>query len=147
MIFRRRNAELVKQGTSLRREISVYLADQKCDPIVYFELPSTDLAASARFYEQAFGWTVRVHGESYGEWKVGDHALCGGFNPVKPGESKPQALPLAYIEVAQIEAKLAEIEAAGGRVVMPKTKISDEHGYYALFADPCGAVLGLWCKE
>ena len=33
---------------------------------------------------------------------------------------------------------LSRVESAGGKVVMPKTKISDEIGYFAIFVDTEG---------
>lgn len=51
-----------------------------------------------------------------------------------------------YIEVEDIEAKLKEIEATGGKIQKEKTKISDEFGFYALFFDPSGNSIGLWSK-
>jgi uncharacterized protein len=116
------------------------------DPIVYLELPSTDLHASQQFFAKAFGWDVQLHGDSYAEWEPACPAVGCGFNLVAPGADRPEIKPLAYIQVEDIEAKLAQIEAVGGRAIKPKTKISDVYGYYALFADPCGSVLGLWSK-
>lgn len=116
------------------------------DPIVYLELPSTDLSASQRFFAQAFSWEVKIHGDSYAEWEPGGEAVGCGFNLIQPGADCPEAKPLAYIQVEDIEAKLAQIEAIGGTVIKAKTKISDEYGFYALFADPSGIVLGVWSK-
>ena len=42
---------------------------------------------------------------------------------------------------------LAKIEDKGGQIINNKTKISDEHGYYALFKDTCGNYMGLWSKN
>jgi predicted enzyme related to lactoylglutathione lyase len=117
------------------------------DPIVYLELPSTDLSASQQFFAKAFGWDVKIHDDSYAEWEPGGQALGCGFNLVELGADCPEAKPLAYIQVEDIEAKLVQITAAGGAVIKPKTKISDEYGFYALFADPSGSVLGLWSKS
>lgn len=117
------------------------------DPIVYLELPSTDLRVSQQFFAAAFGWEVQRHGEDYAEWEPGGEAMGCGFNLVQAGADRPEAKPLAYIQVDDIEVKLAQIEAVGGRVIKPKTMISEAYGYYALFADPCGTVLGLWSKE
>jgi len=114
------------------------------DPIVYIELPSADLAGSRDFYAEAFGWTVRLHGEEYAEYEAGEQAVSVGFNRVAPGEDRPEGKPLPYIKVEDIDAKLAQVVAAGGTVIKPKTLISEQYGSYALFADPSGSVLGLW---
>lgn len=38
---------------------------------------------------------------------------------------------------------LSKVEAAGGKIVMPKTKISDDIGHMAFFSDTEGNVVGL----
>ena len=54
---------------------------------------------------------------------------------------------MAFIEVEDIEATLAKVETAGGAVITPKSKISDEHGYFATFKDPQGIDWSLWSKH
>ena len=38
----------------------------------YVELPTSDIAAARRFYEQAFGWTLADFGPSYAATATGD---------------------------------------------------------------------------
>jgi predicted enzyme related to lactoylglutathione lyase len=42
---------------------------------------------------------------------------------------------------------LSKVAAAGGKVVMPKTKISDDIGYMAFFIDPEGNSIGLHSQK
>lgn len=49
---------------------------------------------------------------------------------------------IVYIVVEDIEATLAKIVAAGGKVV--DGKIPQGSAYMAFFADPSGNILGLW---
>ena len=49
----------------------------------------------------------------------------------------------AYIEVEAIDAKLAEIKKARGKVLVKKTEVPT-FGWWAAFKDPQGAVLYLW---
>ncbi len=54
---------------------------------------------------------------------------------------------LLYLKVADIPAKLKEIEAAGGHTIRGKRPVIDgteEYGFAALFLDPSGNQLGLW---
>ena len=47
--------------------------------------------------------------------------------------------PLIYLNAGDnLDAPLKRIEAAGGKVVMPKTRISDDIGYVAMFIDSEG---------
>lgn len=38
---------------------------------------------------------------------------------------------------------LSKVETAGGKVAVPKTKITDEYGYFAIFIDTEGNKVGL----
>ena len=113
--------------------------------IVHIEIPAPDLEKAKEFYSRLFGWKVEFTPEmDYAMWSAGEDAVGGGFDksyrPTNDGV-------LLHIGVDNIEAKLREIEAAGGKVLKGKTKISDEHGYYAEFTDVFGNKLALWSKE
>jgi len=66
----------------------------------------------------------------------------GGFNPTEDGDTNPGDI-LIYIQTENIEASLAEIEAAGGKTLTPKSEIPGI-GWYALFADLTGNRVGLY---
>lgn len=113
--------------------------------IVHIEIPAPDFDKAAEFYSKVFGWKVEMEPEmDYATWSAGEDAVAGGFT--KQGKPSTEG-SLLYIEADDIEAKLAEIEAAGGKTLTPKTKISDEYGYYAEFLDVFGNKLGLWSKK
>lgn len=108
----------------------------------HIEIPATDVQKAKEFYGQLFSWEFDDMGGEYVMFKPPD-GPGGGFTT----ERKPSAEGITlYIEVEDIPKKLAEIENAGGKVMTPKTKISDEFGFYAIFVDPEGNGLGLWSK-
>jgi predicted enzyme related to lactoylglutathione lyase len=114
--------------------------------IVHIEIPAPDLEKAKEFYTKLFGWNVElVPGMDYAMWSAGkDGSVEGGFEKT----SKPTIDgPLLHIEVDDIDSKLKEIEAAGGKMLKPKTKISDEFGFFAVFLDVFGNRLGLWSKK
>lgn len=49
----------------------------------------------------------------------------------------------AYLEVADIDAKLAESKQRRGKVTVPKSEVPT-YGWWAAFRDPQGAELYLW---
>ena len=56
--------------------------------------------------------------------------------------------PIVYLELADdLNDTLAKIVEAGGNIVMPKTLITQERGYWALFIDTEGNRLALHSKE
>jgi len=109
--------------------------------IVHVEFLAPDLGAAAKFYHDLFGWEATSYGPDYTVFSAGE-SVGGGYTREMP-EGHPV---IFYIKVENIEGKLKEIEAAGGRTVHPKTKISDEHGYFAIFTDPHGVRVGLWSR-
>ncbi len=116
--------------------------------IVHIEIPAPDLEKAKEFYTKLFSWKVElVPGMDYAMWssdEEGVTGVSGGFEKM----SKPTSDgPLIHIGVDDIDAKLKEIEAAGGKTVKPKTKISDEFGFFAVFLDVFGNRLGLWSNK
>ena len=108
--------------------------------VCHIEIPTTDPQKSKDFYGAVFGWQCEDSGD-YVMWRA--QGVSGGFTT----ESAPaDGGVLLYIEVEDIEKKLADIEKAGGTKVTEKKKISDEFGFYALFKDPCANTLGVWSK-
>jgi predicted enzyme related to lactoylglutathione lyase len=111
--------------------------------ICHVEIPSTDVAKSKEFYEKVFGWKVELMPEvNYATW-VPEEGPEGGFNLVKEPCTCGEAGCLVYIFVASVDEKAKEVEAAGGKMVKGKTAVGDV-GWYALFEDPAGGVVGLW---
>ena len=111
--------------------------------ICHIEIVAGDISAAAKFYGTVFDWKTESMGAEYMIFSTGEKP-GGGFSPPMPGVDKGVCI---YIEVDDIEAMLSRIKDTGGEEVVPKTKISDEYGFYALFRDPQGNVIGLWAKD
>ena len=88
--------------------------------ICYLEIPANTAAASADFYSSIFGWKVRKRGD--GELAFDD---AGGVSGtwVKESDRTPDERTRTYIMVDVIADTLKRIEAAGGRVLTPRTNI------------------------
>jgi hypothetical protein len=51
---------------------------------------------------------------------------------------------VVYLNAGEdVNESLERVEPAGGKIVVPKTKITDEYGYFALFQDTEGNLVGL----
>ena len=109
--------------------------------ICYLEIPAITAEASAGFYSAIFGWTVRKRGD--GELAFDD---AGGVSGtwVKESDRTPDEQTRIYIMVDEISGTLKKIEAAGGRVLTPRTDIAPGSGAFAVFADPAGTEFGLY---
>lgn len=107
----------------------------------YLEMPATGgtLDSVKAFYSAAFGWTFTDFGPSYSAFEEG---LDGGFHTdASEGSNKP--LPILYSE--QLEATLAEVEAAGGIILKPIFSFPGGRRFH--FADPAGNELAVWSDE
>ena len=113
--------------------------------IQWWEMPTLNLKRAKDFYGKVFGWTFQDFSKDYTTFTPpGAPGPSGGISKVKAMPKKP--VIRAYVEVADIDAKLAEIKKARGKVLKAKTLISPEMGSWAEFADNQGSVLYLWQK-
>jgi len=109
--------------------------------ICYLEIPAKTAEASAEFYSSIFGWKVRKRGD--GELAFDDPAGVSG-TWVKESDRTPDERTRTYIMVDAISDALKRIQAAGGRVLTPRTEIGTGMGALAVFADPVGNEFGLY---
>ncbi len=108
--------------------------------LAYVELTVTDSEASATFFTTAFGWNLTRFGPTYaGTMGQGtDLGLQGD-----PAEAS--AAPLPGIRVADLEAALASVEAAGGVITQPI--FAYPGGRRFQFREPGGNELAVFSEE
>jgi predicted enzyme related to lactoylglutathione lyase len=117
--------------------------------ISWFEIGTNDLARATKFYETIFGFTMipldmdkikmRMFPVDSMESVTGALVDSGGFH-------KPSATdgPLVYLNAnPDVQVVLDRVEAAGGKIIVPKTMISPEYGFMAVFLDSEGNRVGL----
>lgn len=80
----------------------------------YIELPASDIHAAKAFYAHVFGWVLSDFGPTYACTTTGDVDI--GLQG-DPAEATPAPLPVITVE--NLEAALAAVTAAGGRIVRP----------------------------
>jgi len=111
------------------------------------QLNTPDLAASKAFYEGLFGW--KIVEESMGGMPM--HVIFSGTTMVgdimvMPAEVKTPSHWLSYVWVKDIEEVVAKAKACGAAIFVPVTEIP-EVGRIAVFADPKGAILGVYATD
>ena len=111
--------------------------------LCHWEIPSTDVGGSAKFYADLFGWRMQAFDATYTMFDVAD-GVGGGIQHV---DSVPDPCIQVYVSVDDIPAALARVEELGGHSVMPKTEIGGGMGFMAFFTDPCGCQIGLWSEK
>lgn len=114
----------------------------------WFEISVTDIKRAKTFYETIFGIEMPeqdMMGMKMAFFPAEDMngKVSGGL--VESSSHKPSAdgAKIYLNGNPGLEKALSKVEAAGGKVVMPKTKISDEIGYMAFFIDTEGNNVGL----
>jgi predicted enzyme related to lactoylglutathione lyase len=100
--------------------------------------PVSDLAAAKAVYSALLGMPPTTDGSYY----VGYEAAGQQIGLVPGGGSQGMTSPVAYWHVADIEAKLAEVTAAGATVKQPAHDVGGGR-LVATVTDPDGNVLGL----
>jgi uncharacterized protein len=122
-----------------------YVMEMKNNVVGWFEIPALDMERAITFYETVFGFTLQ-------RMPMGDLDMAG-FPVVEGGLGTMGALVrhpeystpgadgvLVYFTAhsGDVANELSRVEAAGGKVLMPRTLISEEIGYYGLFLDSEG---------
>lgn len=108
--------------------------------ICYIELPAIDVAQSAAFYEQVFGWNIRERGDGATSFDDTVGQVSGVWTTELPAASTPGLR--VHIMVARIRDTIDAIEAAGGEIVQPVDPAASE--IWATFRDPGGNILGIY---
>ncbi len=110
------------------------------NPLFHWELMVGDVPKAIEFYSAVFDWEFDQKSiPHYPLIKTGD--TPGGAMMAKPSHVAAPALNV-YFHVQDIESTLTRVMVLGGSVVAPKTPIPGI-GFWAMFADPDGIVIGL----
>jgi predicted enzyme related to lactoylglutathione lyase len=118
--------------------------------ISWFEIPTTDIDRAAKFYETIFG--IKLNPLDLPNIKMRMFPLddmmtnVGGALVKSDGFHKPSATdgPLVYLNGnPDLQNVLDKVEAAGGKIMVPKTLISPEYGSMAVFIDTEGNRIAL----
>ncbi|MDX1936934.1 MAG: VOC family protein [Flavihumibacter sp.] len=118
--------------------------------ISWFEIPATDLNRAQQFYEAIFGIqlipmdmeNIKMRMFPLDNMETG----VGGAVVDSDGFHKPSATdgPLIYLNGnPDLQQVLDKVEAAGGKIMVPKMEISPEYGFMAVIIDTEGNRIGL----
>ena len=110
------------------------------------ELMTRDVEKSKAFFGATLGWTFdempMPMGFNYTLAKSGD-TIVGGMMPMQGEqfEGHPERW-VSYIEVDNVDARVAKVEAAGGTVLSPGFDVEGV-GRIAIIQDASGVMIGL----
>lgn len=137
--------EVAVEQEHMHGEMEAAQAEEQMPPIgsiCFLEIPALDPATAGEFYSSLFGWEVTADDESGMLFFSDPHGAMGTFTQAEePSSGDSYAF---YIAVDSVSAKLEEVEAAGGEVILEEEALPEGWGIIGLFADPSGNVVGLW---
>lgn len=113
--------------------------DQTFGAIYYVALPARDIAVSASFFRDVFGWNIRTRGDGSTAFDDGAGAVSGVWRTdLEPVDDPGLRL---YISVKDAVAASARIGEAGGTIVTAADPTVVD--IVAYFRDPAGNLLGI----
>lgn len=122
--------------------------EKSTNTLNWFEIPVTDIDRATKFYEAVFGAAMErsdmmglkmaMFPSDMGNGKVSGALVQGdGYTPSMDGTK-------IYLNGnPDLSTALNNVEAAGGKILMPKTKITDDIGHMAFFTDTEGNAMAL----
>ena len=108
------------------------------DAVTWFEIAGSDAAKTQDFYRKLFGWEFNADTPTdYGEVDAIGNGIAGG---ITGGMGNPRVT--IYVQVENLENKLAAVTELGGNTVMEPTAMPGAPKI-AMFTDVAGNTIGL----
>ena len=121
----------------------------KKDFISWFEIPALDFQQAVSFYNHIFDIDMEtsVNEDSATAYFPVTNGVGGAITSGFSNETSSTG-PLLYLNGGEdLNNVLNKVEAAGGRIIMNKTLISRDAGYFAVFIDSQGNKLALYSEN
>src|SRR6266478_3532375 len=85
--------------------------------ICYIEMPATDIARSAEFYKEVFGWTIRKRGDGSTAFDDTTGEVSGTWLLGRPPAGKPGLLFYIMVDSVAAPEITARFRDPGGNVI------------------------------
>src|ERR1044071_9545671 len=104
----------------------------------WFEISVSDINRAKKFYETIFGITMETQNMmgmemAFFPYEPGNGNASGGLVQGPMHKPSTDGVKLYLNGNPDLSEALSKVEGAGGKITMPKTKISDDIGYMAFF--------------
>jgi len=115
--------------------------------INWFEIPAANFERAVAFYETILAAKLKID-TSFPDIQMAVFpyecpGVGGGIIAMEGLRPNPDGVRIYLNGGDDLAAILARVEAAGGKVLLPKTLLSEHIGYIATFRDSEGNVIGL----
>jgi predicted enzyme related to lactoylglutathione lyase len=115
------------------------MSDDDLGRFGWVEIGVPDLDRAREFYAAVFGWTFLDFADGYVVATLGGRNVAGLY---RWAERVPDGIRV-YVTVADLEATLERVVAAGGTVERPRSAIGPDQGWWADLRDPFGTLVAL----
>ncbi|MCP4389402.1 MAG: VOC family protein [Gammaproteobacteria bacterium] len=109
----------------------------------YVEYPAANLEATGTFFSEVFGWDFEEFGPDYCAFSK--QGLDGGFYRSELYSSTHNGSALLVFYSEDLEATLAKIETAGGRIEKPIFDFPGGRRFH--FSEPSGNEFAVWSDK
>jgi predicted enzyme related to lactoylglutathione lyase len=113
---------------------------------VHFEYHSSKPEVTQAFFEKVLGWKFARWNPDHEYWLVdtgsGEPGINGGLMRSRDGQPRT----VNTVHVADLDEMVKKVEAAGGRVVVPKMAIAGV-GWLIYCMEPMGNLIGMMQED
>lgn len=114
----------------------------------WMQMGSSDPKKAKEFYGKLFDWSLtdtkmKAGGHPYIEIDAGEGPCAG----IAQGDNKNESHWIAFVNVPDIHESTEKAEKLGAKIIVPITDLGGGEGFYSVFVDPTGAVLGLYAPR
>lgn len=114
--------------------------------ISIFEIPATDISRAISFYKEILGIEIEkleFPGMEMGLFPYQDQIVTGVIMKGEGYEPSSVGVTIYLNGGENLQTILDKVEGNGGKIIVPKTPLADESGYFAIFHDSEGNKMGL----
>ncbi|RJP75776.1 MAG: VOC family protein [Candidatus Zixiibacteriota bacterium] len=114
--------------------------------VIHFEIPADDPERAVKFFQDVFGWTITKWEGPVEYWLIatGPDDLPGINGAVMRREGSGGTINT--IDVPDVDAYMAKVKQAGGRVVTPRMAVPGV-GWFCYCADTEGNMFGIMQED
>lgn len=120
--------------------------------VSWFEIPVLDMERAIAFYNAVFD--INIQSQDFGGTLMGWFPFAEGKEGaagslIQDKNYQPSVIHgvAIYFASQDVQIELNRVEAAGGKIAKPKTQISPEVGFMALFIDSEGNRIALHSRK
>jgi hypothetical protein len=126
---------------ALREHIRNESPEKIMPRVIHFEIPADEPDRAARFYSHVFGWKFDQWPGPQDYWLITTGKGQPGIDGGMLRRPHPGAGTVNTVDVTSVDETVAQVQAAGGNVVLPKMAVPGV-GYLAYCQDTEGNTFG-----